>query len=401
MAEVSSGFELTEEHRMLESTMRQFCEKELAPHVEKLEDGEILGYDIMRKMMQVIGLGQKGGSASLSGDAISGIGSGMADNMMTSIILKEISRVSPGFAVAWGASLGLAGMSILRRGTPEQIKKYGIPVLTMQKIGAWGLTEPGAGSDAFGSMKSTARPKDDGYVLNGAKTFITNAPYADVFVMYAKIDRGQPKKEQPVNAFIIEKGAEGLTAGPPFKKLGLRDSPTGEVFMDDVFVPKENLLGGDEKRGVRDQAKESLGTERSGVVPICWGVIEKCYQQSLEYAKQREQFGRPIAEFQAVQLKLANMYILLKNVENMAFRLAWMANNRKRDMAFICTSKTYAAQAGVQAALDAIQIHGGYGYMAEYNVEKLLRDVKLMEIGAGTSDINLLYAARLELGIKK
>ncbi len=389
-------FELKEEHRMLENTMRQFCEKEIEPHLEKLESGEMLPYDIMRKMMVLIGLRQEGGP---SGEAGGGIGAAMGDSLMSSIVVKEISRVSPGFGVAWGASIGLAGLSLLRKGTPEQIKKYGVPVMRMDKIAAWGLTEPGAGSDAFGSMKSVARPKDGGYVLNGTKTFITNAPYADVFVIYAKIDRGQPKADQPVNAFILEQGMEGLTTGKPFKKLGLRDSPTGEIFMDDVFVPAENLLGGDEKKGVRDQAKQSLGTERSGVVPVCWGIIERCYDQCLKYVKEREQFGRPIGEFQAIQLKLANMYILLKNVENMAFRLAWMASKQKRDMAFICASKTYAAQAGVQAALDAIQIHGGYGYMEEYHVEKLLRDVKLMEIGAGTSDINLLYTARLELGM--
>jgi alkylation response protein AidB-like acyl-CoA dehydrogenase len=395
-------FELTEEQRMLEKTMRQFCEKELEPHIEKLESGEMLPYDIMRKMMVIIGLRPEPGSEASASEGIGGgIGATMGDNMMSSIILKELSRVSPGFAIAWGASIGLAGLSILRKGTPEQVKKYGLPVLRMDKIGAWGLTEPGAGSDAFGSMKSVARPKDSGYILNGTKTFITDAPYADVFVIYAKIDRGQPKSEQPVNAFVLERGMKGLSTGKPFKKLGLRDSPTGEVFMEDVFVPGENLLGGNEKRGVRDQAKESLGTERSGVAPICWGIIEKCYEQSLLYAKERVQFEKPIGEFQAVQLKLANMYIMLKNVENAVFRLAWMANTGKRDMVFICTSKTYAAQAAVQAALDAIQIHGGYGYMEEYHVEKLMRDAKLLEIGAGTSDINLLYAARLEMGLTK
>ncbi len=394
-------FELTEEQRMLEKTMRQFCEKELEPHIEKLESGEMLPYDIMRKMMVIIGLRPEPGSEASSSEGIGGIGSAMGDNMMSSIILKELSRVSPGFAIAWGASIGLAGIAILRRGTPEQVKKYGIPVLRMDKIGAWALTEPDAGSDAFGSMKSVARPKDSGYILNGTKTFITDAPYADVFVVYAKIDRGQPKAEQPVNAFILERGMEGLSTGKPFEKLGLKDSPTGEIFMEDVFVPAENLLGASEKKGVRDQAKESLGTERSGVAPICWGIIEKCYEQSLAYAKERVQFGKPIGEFQAVQLKLANMYIMLKNVENAVFRLAWMANTGKRDMVFICTSKTYAAQAAVQAALDAIQIHGGYGYMMEYHVEKLMRDAKLLEIGAGTSDINLLYAARLEMGLTK
>lgn len=380
-------FELNEEQRMVEKTFRQFMEKEVLPNLEQLEKGEMLPYDIIRKMMKLI-MGDGGGGMALQ-----------SEPMMSSVMIKELSRVSPGYAIAWGATVGLTGLAIMSKGTAEQKQRYGIPLLVADKIGAWGLTEPGAGSDAFGAMKTKAKPTDKGYVLNGSKTFITNAPYADIFVIYAKVDRGQPRKEQAVNAFIVERGTEGFSTGPALDKMGLRDSPTGEIFLDDVEIPAENLLGGTEKSGFRDVAKKSLGSERSGIAPVCLGIIEKCYEQSIKYSKERVQFGKPIGEYQAIQLKLAGMFIHLQNVWNIVYRLAWMDKNKKRDEAFICTSKVYCSKAAVEVSLEAIQIHGGYGYMREYHVEKLMRDAKLMEIGAGTSDINLLYAMRLELGL--
>jgi alkylation response protein AidB-like acyl-CoA dehydrogenase len=396
-------FELEEQYRMIEQTFRQFCENELAPKVEAMDKGEILPFDLIRKMMDTLGLREMIRSAlekRLQKKESKGAGDVLdmarRDLLNTYIILKELSRESPGFAMSWGASIGLCGLAIINKGTNEQIEKYGIPVACFDKIGCWALTEPGAGSDAFGGMKSVAKPDGDYYILNGTKTFITNAPYADIMVVYAKIDRGQPKKEQPVHSFILERGMEGLTTGKPFEKMGMKDSPTGEIFMEDVKVPKDMLLG-TEKDNIRNVAKESLGDERSGLPAMALGIIEKCYEQSLKYAKERVQFGRPIGEFQAVQLKLANMYVHLQNVWNIVFRTAWMAKERKRDFAFICASKSYCAQAATEVAMDAIMIHGGYGYMREYNIEKLARDAKLLEIGAGTTDINLLMVARLEL----
>jgi alkylation response protein AidB-like acyl-CoA dehydrogenase len=295
--------------------------------------------------------------------------------------------------------MGLAGGAILSKGTAEQLERWALPVLTMEKIGSWCLTEPGAGSDAFGSMKTTARADADGYVLNGSKTFITNGPGADVFVVYAKVDRGQPREEQPVATFVIERGMAGFSQGKPFKKMGMRDSPTCEIVFEDVRVPASHLLGGKEKREGRRDVKESLGNERSGVPAMAWGIIEKCYEAAKKYVMDRQQFGRPIGEFQAIQLKIADMYIKLKNVENIVYRLAWMQQNKVRDMAFINATKAYAAQTCVDVAMTAIQCHGGYGYMEEFHIEKLARDAKLLELGAGTTDINLLSAARQELGL--
>ena len=404
-------FELTEPQKMIQQVLRQWCENELQPKVELLEKAEINPFDLMRQMLDAFGMRdtmregmkrkvqkmrEKGPTPKGEVDEDDPMAMAQKDMMIPFTMIKELCRVAPGFAMSFGVSTALAGGTILSKGNADQIEKWGIPITALDKVGCWCLTEPEAGSDAFGSMKSTAKPKGDDYILNGQKTFITNAPYGEIFVVYAKIDRGQPKDKQPVHAFVLEKGMKGLSLGKPFDKMGMKDSPTGEVFFDDVVVPKFNLLGV-EKDNLRDQAKESLGNERSGVPAMCLGIIERCFEESVKYARERKQFGKPIGEFQAIQLKIANMYIKYKNVENMVFRLAWMGSSGKRDMAFICASKAYAAQAAIEVALDAIQIFGGYGYMKEYHVEKLLRDAKLLELGAGTTDINLLTAAKFLL----
>jgi len=308
--------------------------------------------------------------------------------MMMHVVVKELSRVSPGFAMGFGVSMGLAGGAVVSKGTPEQIERWGLPLATLQTIGSWCLTEPGAGSDAFGSMRTTATRTGNGYVLAGSKTFITNGPGADVFLVYAKGDDGN------VATFIVERGTAGVTVGPPFKKMGMRDSPTSEVFFDDVQLGEEHLLG----RG-RTAVKDSLGSERSGVPAMAWGIIERCFDQSLAYVRDRKQFGRPIGEFQAVQLKISDLYLKLRTVENVVYRTAWMQQHGVRDMPFVNASKAMCAQAAVDAALTAIQIHGGYGYMEEVGLEKLARDAKLLELGAGTTDINLLAAARELIGV--
>jgi alkylation response protein AidB-like acyl-CoA dehydrogenase len=314
------------------------------------------------------------------------------------VVVKELSRSSPGFAMGFGVSVGLAGGAVVSRGTPDQIERWGLPLATLRSIGSWCLTEPGAGSDAFGSMLTTARPEGDGYRLRGSKTFITNGPGADVFLVYARIDRGEP--EPGIATFIVERGMPGVTIGPAFKKMGMRDSPTSEVFFDDVRLGVEHLLGGREKgRAGRGDTKESLGNERSGVPSMAWGIIERCYDASVAYVRERKQFGRPIGEFQAVQLKITDLFLKLRTVENIVYRLAWMQQHGKRDMPYINASKAMSAQLAVDAALTAIQIHGGYGYMEELGLEKLARDAKLLELGAGTTDINLLAAARELIGI--
>ena len=220
-----------------------------------------------------------------------------------------------------------------------------------------------------------------------------------MFVVYARIDRGEPRAEQGLATFIVERGDAGFTVGPPFKKMGMRDSPTSEIFFDGVRLGPERLLGGREKgRSGRADTKDSLGAERSGIPAMAWGIIERCYEQSLRYVRDRQQFGRPIGAFQAVQLKIADLYLKLRTVESVVYRLAWMQTSGTRDPAFVNATKAMCSQAAVDAALTAIQIHGGAGYMEELGLEKLARDAKLLELGAGTTDINLLAAARELIG---
>lgn len=405
---------------MIQEMMRQYCQKEIQPHVEAMEDGELPMFDLARKMFKMLGVGamakpaleklakkrEEGESskvditqlmAGMDDDAGGGMGN---DPMMMMIMVKELSRVSPGFAMSFGVSMGLAGGAIVGKGTARQIREFGIPVMTLDKIGAWCLTEPGAGSDAFGSMKSKAKPDGNGgYIINGTKTFITNGPVADVFVVYAKLDTGGDPADRPVHTFILERGMEGLSTGTPFHKMGMKESPTSEVFMEDVKLEKKHLLGESEEKGGRQATKESLGNERSGVPAICWGIIERCYEESIKYANERVQFGRPIAEFQATQLKIYRMYMHYKNVENIVFRTAYMQKKGIRDASFINACKAYTSMAAVEVANEALQIFGGYGYMREYPIEKMYRDAKLLELGAGTTDINMLTCARNELGL--
>lgn len=414
-------FQLDEPQKMIQDMLRQYMTNEIQPHVEAMEDGEVSCFDLSRKMFNMIGgeamikpalekLAKEreknvGGRVDLtklisteSGDDAGGMG---GDPMIMMILIKEISRVSPGMAMSFGVSTALAGGAIISKGTARQLREFGIPLMTLEKIGAWCLTEPGAGSDAFGSMKTRAKPDGNGgYIINGTKTFITNGPVADIFVIYAKLDTGQAPEDMQVHTFILERGMDGLSIGTPFHKMGMKDSPTSEVFMEDVRLEKRHLLGEVEKKaGGRESTKESLGNERSGVPAICWGIIERCYEESVKYAKERVQFGKTIGEFQAVQLKIYRMYMHLKNVESIVFRTTWMQKNGVNDVSYINACKAYSSIAAVEVTNEALQIFGGYGYMREYPIEKMYRDAKLMELGAGTTDINMLTCARSELDL--
>ncbi len=410
-------FQLNETQQMVKDTMRQFCINEVQPHVEAMEDGEMSCFEPARKMYEMMGVGEmikpaleklakkrdEGDQEKVDIFKLSdggGQDDPSTDPMLQMLILKELSRVSPGLAMSFGVSMGLAGGAINTKGTGRQIRQFGIPVATLDKIGAWCLTEPGAGSDAFGSMKSTAKPDGkDGYIINGTKTFITNGPVADIFVVYARLDKGEPPEERLVHTFILERGMKGLSTSAPFHKMGMMDSPTSEVIMEDVHLEKINLLGESEEKSGRKATKESLGNERSGMPIMCWGIIERCYDECIQYANERVQFGKPLAEFQAIQLKICRMYMHLKNTENIVYRIAWMQKNGINDVSFINASKAYTSTAAVEVANEAVQIFGGYGYMREYPIEKMYRDTKMLELGAGTTDINMMTCARNELGI--
>jgi alkylation response protein AidB-like acyl-CoA dehydrogenase len=400
-------FRLDEQTQMVATMVRQWCTSQLSPRIPALEHGAEQPFDLMKQMAKTFGFDQMlGGSVKkriaklragedVAASAEKTLAAGVGNPMMMHVVVKELSRVSPGFAMGFGVSMGLVGGAIVAKGTADQIEKWGLPIATVQQIGSWCLTEPGAGSDAFGSMRTIAHKDGSGYVLEGSKTFITNGPGADVFLVYAKTDDGG------VATFIVERGMAGVTVGPPFKKMGMRDSPTSEVFFDGVRLGVEHLLGGKEKGAAgRSDTKDSLGSERSGVPAMAWGIIERCYDMSLAYVREREQFGRPIGAFQAVQLKITDLFLKLRTVENVVYRTAWMQQNGVKDMPFVNASKAMCAQMAVDAALSAIQIHGGYGYMEDLGLEKLARDAKLLELGAGTTDINLLACARELIGLR-
>ncbi len=403
-------YELQEGHRIVEDMMRKFCEKEIAPRVEDMQEGRLPMLEVVNNMMDKLGIRkmardlisktlqkeqdspEQGGSKGLLP------ADGQFDPMIMAIVAKELCRVDPSIMMFLSASLGLCGGTIMTRGTIEQKKKYGQPLFTMEKTGCWGMTEPESGSDAF-ALTTTARPAGDGYVINGSKTFITNAPIADIFVIYARVDRGEGSMSR-VYPFVMERGIEGLSTSEPMKKMGMHGSATGQIFLEDVQVSKQHLLGESEGGQSRDQVKQMFHSERAGAPFMAWGIIERCLDDCLDYAIERKQFGKSIAEFQLIQGKIAKMYIALENVKNLAFKQAWMMVQGKGEAEEFCAAKYYSAKVAVEVSLEAIQLMGGYGYMREYHVEMLMRDAKLLGIGGGTDEIQLLNIARSLLAKK-
>lgn len=398
--------DFTEEQKLARKMVRAWAEKELAPLVPKMEKGELLPYDAMRSLIRAFGIDEmakarfaKAATSATSGAAKSDGGHerSSTEAALMAVMSIELSRVCPGFMLAFGATLGLAGGAILGRGTPRQQLRWALPILTGEKIGAWGMTEPGAGSDAFGAMRTVAKRRGDGYVLSGSKTFITNAPFADTLVIYAKIDddKGESLRSHPIHSFVVDKGMKGLSVSKPMDKMGMHSSPTGEIFLDEVEVGRDRLLGEEEKQPSKDGAKGVFHSERTGMAPMCLGIIERCLEDSLRYAKQRVTWDKAIAEYQLVQDKVARMYVHRENVRNLLFKQLEKAHkNVPVGAAEASATKLYCARAATEVALEAIQIMGGNGYMREYHVEMLMRDAKLLQIGGGTDEIQIITVAR-------
>jgi alkylation response protein AidB-like acyl-CoA dehydrogenase len=386
--------DFSDEHKLAGKAIRAWCTEHLAPRVAKLESGELAPYGLMREFCAAFGVADMV-RASFAQPRASERRSALGEGPLMAVLMMELSRVCPGFALAFGGSLGLCGGAILARGTSEQKLRFALPVMTLEKIGAWALTEPGAGSDAFGSMQTRARKVDGGWRLTGAKTFITNAPFADVLVVYARVG------DRDVRAFVLERGASGLSTGQPMRKMGMHSSPTGEVFLDDVFVPDEQLLGGEAPGEARAAAKSSLKGERFGMTPMCLGIVDRCLEESVAYAKERVQWGKPIASFQLVQEKIARMYMARSIIHALLMRqLEAERAGVPLSVEEASASKLYCARATTDVALDAVQVKGGAGYMQEGVVEMLARDAKLFQIGGGTDEIQILRIARevLDLG---
>lgn len=405
------AFDFSDEHKMVRKVLRKWVETELVPAVDALESEAMLPYDLVRKLLDTFGVGEMvrsafarmegrveskaGGKDETDGE---GGGTGMfgRDPALSALLTIELSRVSPGFAMSLGASLGLCGGAIMRKGTLEQKKRFALPILVGEKVGAWAITEPGAGSDAFGGMRTTAKRVEGGFVLSGQKTFITNAPHADHVLVYAKMhDSALPLRARPIHAFLLDRGMPGLTLSKPMKKMGMWASPTGEVFLDDVQVPADRLLGEKVEEESREGARDVFHGERTGIAPMTYGIIERCLEVALEYAKQRKTWEQSIGEYQLIQAKLARMYIHFQNVRGLLFKELWMASQGLRmTMGEASAMKAYCAPAATECAMEAVQILGGNGYMREYRLEQLARDAKLLQIGGGTDEIQLVTCAR-------
>jgi alkylation response protein AidB-like acyl-CoA dehydrogenase len=399
-------YEWSEEQRMIRDAVRQFVEAEIVPRRDELEHGDLPPYDILRKLFATFGMDamaresfkrrierERAGETRAERDGESG-GGGAA---LTILPIIELCRHCPGMVTAMGVSMGLTSAAIMSRGTIAQKERWALDLQTLDKIGAWAITEPNSGSDAFGSMKSTARRDGDEYVINGSKTFITNGPYADTIVFICKLDEGNPPAERKILSFILDSGMPGLEQSKPLRKMGMHSSPTGELFLTDVRAGRDRLIGETEDvpSGGREGAKDTFSMERSGVAAMSLGIIEQCLETCVEYAKNRVQFGQPIGEFQLIQEKLARMEVARLNVENLVFRSIEMsAAGKGLTLAEASAMKLYSARAATEVAMEAVQLHGGNGYMSEFHVEQLARDAKVLQIYAGTDEIQITHIAK-------
>jgi alkylation response protein AidB-like acyl-CoA dehydrogenase len=408
---------------MVRDAVRQFIDKEIRPHLDELETGELSPYPIVRKLFSQFGLDvmaaesvkkmldrerarQEGKQpespeSDEKSDDSGGFGvGGGGQASMVAVLVSEIARVSIGLLSTASVSLGLGATTIMSRGTLAQKERWLPDLMTLKKIAAWAITEPDSGSDAFGGMKTHVKRDGADYILNGQKTFITNGPYADVLVVYAKLDEGDPtvdRRKRPVLIFVLDAGMPGLTQGKPFKKMGMMSSPTGELFFDNVRLTPDRLLGENQQSvgDGRDSARENFAAERIGIATMALGIINECHRLCVEYAKTRTLWGRNIGQFQLIQLKLAKMEIARMNVQNMVFQtIERQRKGKPLTLAEASAIKLYSSEAATDVAMEAVQLFGGNGYMAEYRVEQLARDAKSLMIYAGSNEVQVTHIAK-------
>ena len=398
--------------------VREFVDKEIRPHVDALESGEMEPYPIVRKLFATFGVADmardslnkrldrlregREPSGRPSGGGM--FGDGGASAGMGFVVVSELCRVCMGVVTGMGVSLGLTVPTIMGRGTLAQQERWLPDLVTYDKVGAWAITEPDSGSDAFGGMKSYVVRDGSGngdYILNGQKTFITNGPDADVVVVYAKLEEGDPsidKRDRKVLTFVLDRGMDGFVQSKPFRKMGIHSSRTGELFFNNVRLGRDRLLGETEDTAAgdgRDSARSSFSTERIGVAAMALGVIEECLRLCVDYAKNRQLWGQEIGQFQLIQLKLANMEVARMNVRNMLFRVIEASQTGTEiSLPEASAIKWYCSQAATDVAMDAVQLFGGNGYMTEYRVEQLARDAKSLMIYAGSNEVQITHVAR-------
>jgi alkylation response protein AidB-like acyl-CoA dehydrogenase len=379
-------FELSEEQRLLRKTVRDFAEKELAPHSRAWDEKQEFPREVFGR------LGELGLAGCCWPEEYGGSGLSTLD---WAIVMEELARVDAGVALSLAAHHGLCSAHIHLAGSDEQRRRFLPPLARGEKVGCWGLTEPGSGSDA-GGMRTTAVREGAGWVLNGSKNFITNGGIADTAVVMAVTDASAGKKG--ISAIVVERGTPGFRAGKKEDKLGVRSSDTSELVFEDCRVPAGNLIGR-EGMGFVDTLK-ILDKGRVGIAAFSVGIAQAALEASVRYARERKQFGHPIADFQAVQFKIAEMATRTEGARLLTWRAAAMADAGKPHTGESAMAKLFASEASVEIALEAIQIHGGYGYLKDYPVERYLRDAKIGTIGEGTSEVQRLVIARQLLHLR-
>jgi alkylation response protein AidB-like acyl-CoA dehydrogenase len=376
------GFDFapTESMKMVQELAHGFAEREIKPNVMKYDESQEFPLEIMRKLGELGFMGvtfpEKYGGANLT-------------YLELVAIIEEISKYDPSVGLSVSAHNGLCTNHIYTFGS-ELLRESYLPDLCSGKtIGAWALTEPGSGSDA-GGMMTTATRDGDYYVLNGTKTFTTHGSVAGTYVVIAVTDKS--KKKNGISAFILERGMAGFSVGKKENKLGMRASDTATLTFDNVRVPKQSLIG-DEGAGFK-QALHILDGGRIGIAALSVGIAQACLDHSLKYAKERHQFGKPLGDFQAIQWKLADMATEVSAARLLTHKAAWEKQRGKDANLIAAEAKYFASEAAVRAANEAVQIHGGYGFIKDFPVEKLYRDVKLLTIGEGTSEVQKMVIAK-------
>ncbi len=375
------NFQLSEEHEMLRKMVRDFARKEVEPTAAERDEEE--RFD--RKLFdQIAELGLTGIPWS---EEYGGIGS---DYLSYVIAVEELSRVCASTGVTLSAHTSLAGWPLNAFGTEEQKQKFLRPMAEGKLMGAYGLTEPGSGSDA-GGMKTTAKLDGDHYILNGSKIFITNGGEAEIYIVFAQTDK--EKRHKGITAFIVEKGTPGFSMGKKEKKLGIRSSPTLEIIFEDCRVPVENRLG-DEGQGFKI-AMKTLDGGRNGIAAQAVGIAQGALDAATAYAKERKQFGKPIGENQGIGFKLADMATKIEAARLLTYQAAWKESQGLPYGKESAMSKLYAGDISMEVTTEAVQVFGGYGYTKDYPVERYMRDAKITQIYEGTNEIQRLVISRM------
>lgn len=378
------NFELSKEQQMIKSMVHEFAKEVIQPRAVEIDRLAKFPVDIFKQMGELGLLGipfpeEYGGSGG--------------DTLSYAIAVEEIGRVCASTGLGYAAAVSLGASPIHYFGTEDQKQRFLKPLAIGASLGSFGLTEPNAGSDAGGTA-TTAVLHNDSYVINGEKCFITNASYAETLIITAFTGKNG-KGKNTISAFIVPANTAGVTITSNYDKMGMRGSDTAEIVLNNVSVPKENLLG-EENKGFK-QFLYTLDGGRISIGALGVGIAQASLEKSLQYAKDRKQFGKSISNFQAIQFKLADMAMEVELARNMVHKAAWLKDRGKSFSKEAAFAKLFATETAFRSANQAVQIHGGYGYMREYEVERYLRDAKLLEIGEGTSEIQRLVIAR-ELG---